>query len=1163
MNLILRLLIITLFCSCRPNSIVIKDAPVRELTRLNVTNVTVSNDQITIRGSGFSGVTDLKVKNAGADQSLSIVSKDDATIVATTTSPVLFAVKHVLTFVFSNAYASSSFSVNFSLCDAKLGTAAFDCSVAPNDKEVLSYDASTGKWKARAINGLSYKGSWDATTSFPSSVDPGEYFIVSVAGGDFQVGDWIVWNGMSFDQIDNSHSIVSVFGRTGAVTAQEGDYNLGKLSDVTLPGTPSVGNVLLYNGSTWTAGPMAYTESDPSVQSFAKTALPVCSASEVLSVTGGALGCVPADRFTGASNRVVVTSGAGALTSSTVTTSELNFVSGVTSSIQTQLNGKLSAETDPLVAAFAKTALPTCLTGEVLRSNGTTLSCVPDNSGAAAFTGTADRVVITNGAGSLTTTTTSASDVAFLTGVSALTAKGILSVNSAGTGLSATACTTNQILKFNSSGVATCTDISTITTDSFVKGGNSFGMAASLGTSDNNSLRLITNNAERVTVTSGGFVGVGTSVANELLTVEGVLSLKEIAAPLLTPSYGKIYVKASDSKLYFMNDSGAEVELGSPNGGTPGSNTVSSSQITDGSIVDADVSGSAGISQSKIANLVADLSAKQGLDPELTALAGLTTNGLLSKTAAGSVATRSIAGTANRVVVSNGDGVSGDPTVNVDASLLPSPGAGDAGKLLQASGANSAVWATLLSSDVTSALGFAPVNKGGDTFASGVFSFGGTSVVRVLDPILPTDAANRQYVDAQIAGSSQWTTNGSNIHRSSGNVGIGVTVPRAKLDVAGPIKANLHLTNLPWHNFVQLPEGAWIPGYIKLKTPINKNEENFFSIKIIGYRYGQGGQPFEIRCNGYAYGVTGLTSAGCHAEGILDHVGVGVDTDDTIMITVGNGISGHWYYDHVTFEYSGSIEKAPEDFTWNWVYNTLPPTPNSNKVLSNDKTGFFSVETMGGGATQQYFSTKAVPDPATNALGSGVTFGWQRWDLGPTIRTVHGGDYENAGLGISIWKASTEVEALRIASSGSVGIGTTNPSERLDVSGNVKAIGFISTSDRRLKTNLEKVSGLETLERLTGYRFDWKASGETEYGVMAQEVESVLPHAVVTDPVSKIKSVRYNSLIAPVIESIKELSASDDKKDAEIIELKRKNLELEERLRRLEDLMLKKATKSK
>lgn len=58
------------------------------------------------------------------------------------------------------------------------------------------------------------------------------------------------------------------------------------------------------------------------------------------------------------------------------------------------------------------------------------------------------------------------------------------------------------------------------------------------------------------------------------------------------------------------------------------------------------------------------------LDADLAALAALATTGLLTRTGAGTAATRTITGTAARISVTDGDGVSGNPTLDLIATAV-------------------------------------------------------------------------------------------------------------------------------------------------------------------------------------------------------------------------------------------------------------------------------------------------------------------------------------------------------------------------------------------------------------------------------------------------------------------------------------------------------------
>jgi hypothetical protein len=96
-------------------------------------------------------------------------------------------------------------------------------------------------------------------------------------------------------------------------------------------------------------------------------------------------------------------------------------------------------------------------------------------------------------------------------------------------------------------------------------------------------------------------------------------------------------------------------------------------------------------------------------------------------------------------------------------------------------------------------------------------------------------------------------------------------------------------------------------------------------------------------------------------------------------------------------------------------------------------------------------------------------------------------------------------------------------SERLTFNpslGVLSATIFNSTSDINKKTNITQITDAVTLvNSMNGVRFDWKDNGLPSLGVIAQEVEKVLPELV-----SDEKSVNYNGLIAVLIEAVKELS---------------------------------------
>ena len=110
----------------------------------------------------------------------------------------------------------------------------------------------------------------------------------------------------------------------------------------------------------------------------------------------------------------------------------------------------------------------------------------------------------------------------------------------------------------------------------------------------------------------------------------------------------------------------------------------------------------------------------------------------------------------------------------------------------------------------------------------------------------------------------------------------------------------------------------------------------------------------------------------------------------------------------------------------------------------------------------------------------------------------------------------------------------------LRVGGDITATGNITayfSSDERLKENIKPIeNALDKIEKINGVEFDWKDSyiqdmgGEDDYfvrkhdvGVIAQELQEVLPEVVAERKETGMLAVNYDRIVPLLIQSIKEL----------------------------------------
>ncbi len=111
-------------------------------------------------------------------------------------------------------------------------------------------------------------------------------------------------------------------------------------------------------------------------------------------------------------------------------------------------------------------------------------------------------------------------------------------------------------------------------------------------------------------------------------------------------------------------------------------------------------------------------------------------------------------------------------------------------------------------------------------------------------------------------------------------------------------------------------------------------------------------------------------------------------------------------------------------------------------------------------------------------------------------------------------------------------------------------------SDMNAKTNINSLTNsLDKVKKLRGVTYNWKAitsaiktvqakPDKLEYGLIAQEVEAVVPDLVLTNDSTQGKMLSYTGIIPLLIEAIKELSAQVDDQKQQIDALKSKSSNL-------------------
>ena len=198
----------------------------------------------------------------------------------------------------------------------------------------------------------------------------------------------------------------------------------------------------------------------------------------------------------------------------------------------------------------------------------------------------------------------------------------------------------------------------------------------------------------------------------------------------------------------------------------------------------------------------------------------------------------------------------------------------------------------------------------------------------------------------------------------------------------------------------------------------------------------------------------------------------------------------------------------------------------TNVNITEPSTGTFRIDSTDTNTNTTYSA-------GTGLDLSGTTFSVEPDLRGEVTRIGYSSTtYTNMSASTSVqWVFGNNVE-MQIESDGD-----------LHVDSDIVAFSTSTNSDKKLKTNIVTVeNALDKVCQLDGVTFDWIKDGKESAGVIAQNVEKVLPRAV--KEVKELnsddthKTVDYNQLSALFIEAIKELKDENKSLRSEIEELK-------------------------